>query len=181
MANPEIAKPVKLFAAVLCASSPDHETACQKMIPIWGPVDFRGDNHVFDVTDYYKLEMGENLSRTIIAFHRLVRPEILVEAKLTCNALEDETRTPQGRRVNLDIGYLDHNKLVLASAKEAGQKIYLGKGIWADFVARFSKGAYQPFEWTFFDFRDGRYQTELLKIRSIYLAQLRDLKKEEVW
>ena len=74
--------------------------------------------------------------------------------------------------VNLDAGYLDHNKIVLASFKGAGQKIYLGNGVWADFIARYSKGRYHPFDWTFPDFKDGRYDLELSQIRAIYRKQI---------
>ena len=75
--------------------------------------------------------------------------------------------------MNLDIGYLDHNKIVLASVKYAGQKIHLGDGIYADLIARYRGGRYQPFEWTVPDFRDGRYDGELAQIRRTYLNQLR--------
>ena len=100
-------------------------------------------------------------------------PEILAEAKLLCNRFEDTLAGPDGRRVNLDIGYLDHNKVVLASAKGAGQKIYLSRGMYADLVARYARGRYQPFEWMFPDFRDGRYDRELGEIRRLYLEQLK--------
>jgi hypothetical protein len=108
-----------------------------------------------------------------LSFEQLVAPESIREAKLACNELEDRLSGGRGRRVNLDIGYLDHNKIVLASAKYAGQKIHLGDGIYADLVGRYRDGRYQPFEWTFPDFRDGRYDTELAEIRRIYLEQLR--------
>ncbi len=78
------------------------------------------------------------------------------------------------RRVNLDVGYLDHAKIVLGSLKCAGQKIHLGDGVYADLIARFRDGRYQPFEWTFPDFRDGRYDGELAAIRDEYRRQLRD-------
>ena len=80
---------------------------------------------------------------------------------------------PDARTVNCDAGYLDHNKVVLASAKEAGQKVYLDKGIYADLAGRYKNGAYRPFEWSFPDFKDGRYDKELLAIRALYLKQLR--------
>ena len=93
--------------------------------------------------------------------------------KLLCNGIETELSRDGKRTVNLDAGYLDHNKVLLASAKEAGQKIYLDKGIYADLAGRYKGGHYQPFEWSFPDFRDGRYDGELLKMRSVYLKQLK--------
>jgi hypothetical protein len=83
------------------------------------------------------------------------------------------------RVVNLDAGYLDHNKVILASAKEAGQKVYLDKGIYADLAGRYKNGKYQPFEWSFPDFKDGRYDQELCEIRAIYLRQFKMWRKAQ--
>jgi hypothetical protein len=117
--------------------------------------------------------MGSGLSRRIVSFYSLVPPDCLSSTKQKCNEIEDQLAGSKGRTVNLDVGYLDHNKIVLASFKSAGQKIYLGEGVWADLVARYRQGRYCSFEWTFPDFRDGRYDRELGQIREIYLKQLR--------
>jgi hypothetical protein len=125
------------------------------------------------MTDYYVPEMGAPLYRRLLSFEKLAEPPLLVSMKLECNALEERLRVEGRRIVNCDAGYLDHNKIVLASAKGAGQKIYLERGIYADLVGRYKAGRYQPFEWTFPDFKDGRYDPELLAIRRIYLEQLK--------
>ena len=62
---------------------------------------------------------------------------------------------------------------MLASLKPAGQKIYLGSGVYADLVGRYAGSRYRPFEWTFPDFRDGRHDAELAVLRRLYLRQRR--------
>ena len=173
MAKPRAATPVKLLVAVLWADADALQAALAELQAAWGEVDFTGTDRPFDRTDYYLEEMGADLQRRLVTFADLVPPENIRPAKLGCNDIEDHLSTERGRRVNLDIGYLDHNKIVLASVKYAGQKIHLGDGVYADLVARYKHGRYQPFEWTFPDFRDGRYDGELAQIRSSYLQQLR--------
>ena len=110
---------------------------------------------------------------------KLQLPTFLVEMKIRCNQMEQQLSIDGKRTVNLDAGYLDHNKVVLASAKEAGQKIYLDRGIYADLAGRYKSGKYQPFEWSFPDFRDGRYDQELLAIRKKCMVQVREFLKSK--
>jgi hypothetical protein len=177
MAAPQPVDPVKLLVAVLWADATSREAALEQLCRHWGEIDFTGPDRPFDATDYYAPEMGATLQRRLIAFAELVPPEDVRQAKLVCNEIEDRLACGGRRRVNLDVGYLDHNKLVLASVKYAGQKIHLGDGIYADLVARYGHGRYQPFEWTFPDFRDGRYDGELAEIRRMYLSQLKTRKR----
>jgi len=176
MARPQPIAPVKLVVAMLWADVQALEAAEACLCRHWGEIDFRGADRLFDATDYYASEMGLHLRRRLASFARLVPPESLREAKLRCNAVEDQLTGNSGRRVNLDVGYLDHNKIVLASLKYAGQKIALGDGVYADLIARYKHGRYQPFEWTFPDFRDGRYDEELAQVRRRYLEQRREFR-----
>jgi len=179
VAAPQQVEPVKRLVALLGRE----EAACQRARRLlerqWGPLDFSGDAHPFDVTDYYTPEMGPGLQRRLLAFARLMPPEQLREFKLACNDIERELSRDGRRLVNLDAGYLDHSKLVLASMKFAGQKIHLGSGVWADLILRWERGAWRPFPWSFPDFRDGRYQQELSALRRLYLEQLRQQRREE--
>ncbi|NLG17115.1 MAG: DUF4416 family protein [Fibrobacter sp.] len=171
--------PVKFFIAVLFNKSEALNSALLKVTELWGPVDFQGKDHLFDVTDYYEPEMGTPLYRRLLSFESLYEPTLMVEMKLGCNRIEQELSIDRKRIVNLDAGYLDHNKVLLASAKEAGQKVYIDKGIYADLAGRYKSGRYQPFEWSFPDFRDGRYDSELLSIRSIYIKQMKKWRLEK--
>jgi hypothetical protein len=173
LAKPQIPDPVKLFVAALWSESSALQSAFAELRARYGDIDFSGADHLFDMTDYYEPEMGLQLHRRLASFARLEPPDCICDAKHFSNEIEDRMAGEKGRLVNLDIGYLDHNKIVLASFKGAGQKIYLKDGVWADLVARYRKGRYCPFEWTFPDFRDGRYDRELLQIRQIYMDQLR--------
>ena len=173
MAQPQIVEPVKYFVAVLWADAAVLPATYERLSAHWGNIDFEGPDRPFNLTNYYEEEMGTNLSRRLIAFAMLRSPEELAQAKLVCNGIEDALATPSGRRVNLDLGYLDHNKIVLASAKGAGQKIYLKDGIYADLVGRYAHGRYQPFPWTFPDFKDDRYNDELQALRLLYLQQIK--------
>ena len=123
----------------------------------------------FDHTDFYEKEMGPGLKRKFVSFKALKNPDILVESKLVATEIELESERSAGKRaVNIDPGTLDYLKVVLASFKYQGQKIYLAKGVWADLTMYYRKGGWALFEWTFPDFKTGRYDQILLEIRSLY-------------
>jgi len=173
MAAPEVPERVKLIVALLWADGAARDAALVRLCGAWGPTDHQGADRRFDVTDYYEAEMGAELWRRILSFERLVRPDELAAAKLLCNDVEASLAAAERRLVNLDVGFLDHGKIVLASAKAAAQKIYLSDGIYADMIGRYRERRYQPFDWTFPDFRDGRYDDDLAVIRARYLEQRR--------
>lgn len=177
MAKPLPPFPVKFFIAALYSDPVVFAKTKELLASLWGKIDYCGNDRPFDVTGYYDEEMGFPQIRQILTFEKLYDPTLLVSMKLRCNELEKELVCGGKRVVNLDAGYLDHNKVVLASAKEAGQKVYLDKGIYADLAGRYKNGKYQPFEWSFPDFRDGRYDQELCEIRAIYLRQLKEWRK----
>ena len=173
MATASDPDPVKIIVAVLWADDAALRSALDELSGVCGAFDFAGRDLPFDVTGYYDDEMGEELRRRIVAFDRLRSPDSLPSLKLQANEIEASLSSERGRQVNLDIGYLDHHKVVLASMKAAGQKVYLGDGVYADLMFRYRGGHYVPFEWTFPDFRDGRYEEQLLEIRRMYMRQRR--------
>ena len=159
---------VKLIVAVLSKPEVDPNFVAELLAEVFGSVDFVGEPHPFDCTDYYQEEMGEDLLRYLISFSGPHHADILVSAKRACIALEQGLAVDSKRIANLDCGYLDHHKLVLASTKGAGQKIYLEDGIYADLVARYSNSRYEALPWGFPDFKDGRYAAELNQIRRLF-------------
>jgi hypothetical protein len=167
--KPKEAPPVKYLAAILAHREFDLERI---LIPAleerFGRLDYRGEAHPFAVTDYYEDEMGPDLSRSIVSFEPLGAADGLVEAKIGAADIEGRLAVGGSRRVNIDIGYMDIYKVVLASFKEGPQKIYLGRGVYADPIMLFRDGAYMPLEWTFPDFRSGIYREDFMAIRALY-------------
>ena len=169
---------VAAICAVLAGEQVDRDRMLTLLEMTFGPIGFVGAEHPFDATDYYRDEMGEGLVRTLLAFEVPFPSEALAPAKLVCGDLERMLAIEGRRTANLDFGYLDPHKVVLASLKEAGQKIHVGMGVWADPIARWRDGAYRPFEWTFPDFRSGRYDAELIEIRRRLRERTRAARRE---
>jgi hypothetical protein len=169
--NPAPPEPVKLFVAAIVARDAPVDDARARCVERFGPVDHESARFAFTYTDYYAEEMGDGLERLFWSFERTIDPSAIVEAKLATNAIERALAKGGRRTVNLDAGYLDTYKVVLATAKGAGQKVYLRDGIWADLVLTFVKGRVKFFDWGFPDFKSGAYDKTLLKIRELFKGQ----------
>jgi len=166
--RPSDPDPVKLFVAVLYADEALLERAVGMLTQEYGPLDYRSEPLSFTVTDYYRREMGGPIRRTFLSFQQLIDPGRLAEIKIKTNEIEDQLAVEGRRKVNLDPGYLDVCKAVLASAKYNGQKIYLGQGIYADPTLHYEKGHFRPYPWSFPDFKTGEYENIFLRIRVLY-------------
>ena len=181
MAHPKAGRPgegapVKYFAALLLSSGVDPQEVLDGGLgAIFGAADFIGPPRPFDMTDYYEDEMGPGLNRVIVSFSRLGEAPGLIEVKLNVDRLEEKLSGEAGRTVNIDPGYIDYFKAVLASFKEGPQKIYLGRGVYADPVLMFEEGQWRILPWSFPDFREGLYMEEMAAIRRIYKEQRREL------
>jgi len=173
MAVPSSPLPVKLIIAALYSDENFLNAAREKLIQQFGPVDLTSPPFPFALTDYYVPEMGTPIMRLFYGFAQLISPGDLARVKLTTNAIESELSRNGMRPVNLDPGYLDPDKLVLASAKYNGQKVYLADGIWADLTLHYEKGHFTAYPWSFADFCSGEYEKIFLRMREIYKAQLK--------
>jgi hypothetical protein len=142
----------------------------------FGPIDLASGVWPFDHTDYYADEMGAGLLRKIYSFEELIAPDNLVAAKHTTNRLEKEfaTEHPDGppRPVNLDPGYVAASKLVLATTKNYTHRLYLGGGIYGECTLRWHDGAFQPWEWTYPDYRTDEYRRFFARVRECYQGKL---------
>ncbi|MBC7223348.1 MAG: DUF4416 family protein [Anaerolineae bacterium] len=168
-------KPVKLIVSILAGDPALLDEAEALLRDAFGPVDYRSDLLPFDHTTYYEPEMGPGLKRRIVAFQRLVDPGDLAAIKRQTNAMEERWAVGGKRRVNLDPGYVSLAKLVLATTKNHGHRIYLGQGIYAEVTLQYRSGRFQPWPWTYPDYASEVYCRMFGEIRARYLEQLRAL------
>ncbi len=167
--------PVKPVAAVLLPAAMDPGEAVFPAVEgLAGRMDYRGQSHPFTLTDYYREEMGSELVRVIVSFASLTSPELLVDFKMDMTGVEEDFSSGGKRRVNIDPGYIDFHKLVLASFKPGPQKIYLSRGVYADPVMYYRDGGFVSSPWTFPDFASGIYHRDLESIREIYRKSCRE-------
>lgn len=162
---------VKLFAGVLYSDPALLAEALALLHVDYGEIDFRSPSVTFDLTDYYTPEMGKTIYRIFVSFEPLIYPNQIARIKLETNVLEDRLAADGKRKVNIDCGYMDYDKVVLASAKYNGQKIYLDHGIWADLTLHYEKGKFNSYPWSFPDFKTRMYDDVFLKMRELYKAQ----------
>lgn len=173
--QPQSIKPVKLVIGVLFSNEILLAQAKEKLASRYGRIDFQSQVFPFEISDYYYPEMGHPISRLFLSHRDLILPNEIARIKIETNQIEMDLAVAGQRKVNLDPGYLDHDKFVLASAKYNGQKVYLDLGIYADLTLHFEKGDFLPFPWSFPDFKSGIYNPAFLSIRAKYKGQLRKL------
>jgi hypothetical protein len=134
---------------------------------------------LFDYSDYYAREMGAALRKKYLVFAPLMDRERLPEIKTSTNGWEREYAREGKRTVNLDPGYLAHDKLVLATTKDFFHRLYLREGIYAEVTLSYRQGRFRFFSWTYADYQDPGLHEMLLRARGGLLTRLRALKREE--
>ncbi len=139
----------------------------------FGEVDLRTKILPFYHTDYYKKEFGLDLRRQFISFKKLIPAEQLPKIKIITNKLEAKFSKNKLREINIDPGYLDLAKLVLASTKNYVHRLYLNKGIFAEMALFYRDKTFKPWEWTYADYRTQEYIDIFNQIREIYSNQIK--------
>lgn len=164
---------VKLFCALLVAADFPVECCEAGLQKLFGPIVLRSEPVPFTQTTYYDNEMGPGLRRLYVAFDALYDMADLPAIKHRTNALEaDWAVAPGRRRVNIDPGYLDLAKVVLASTKDHAHRLYVGAGIYAEVTLRYWHKQFQPWDWTYPDYRLPLTRAFFERLRELYKAQV---------
>jgi len=173
MGEPKTPRPVKLIVSAFAPGDVLLAETREALVAEWGPTDWESELLPFDHTTYYRPEFGPDLVRRIWAFERLIDPGALAAIKRRTNELERRWAVDGKRRVNLDPGYVSMAKLVLATTKNHGHRIYIGQGIYAEVTLQYRDGAYRPWPWSYPDYATPEYCRFFETIRRRYAEQLR--------
>ncbi|MBN1787829.1 MAG: DUF4416 family protein [Sedimentisphaerales bacterium] len=170
--------PVKLIIGILGCSEQAVEAAIGLIKSEFGDCDLESQIWPFTHTKYYADEMGETIVKKFITVEKLIEPGRLAGIKLKTNEMEEKLAGMIGgglsRPVNLDPGYIEPSKLVLASTKNFSHRIYIGQNIWAEVTLIYSKGEWKGFEYTFPDHTEDRYYGFFSKVRDKVIQQLKE-------
>lgn len=175
--------PVKLIIGMISPNVDLFDQLTQILVEKFGPVDLKSNVFNFDKTDYYEEEIGKNLKRRFLSFRELIEPRGLVEIKLFTNSLEEKfslSKDEPSRLINLDPGYLDCTRLVLANTKDSPNRIYLRERIYAEITLYFSQGTFKFRPWTFPDYKTREYIETFNQIRKLYISQRRNIISKKV-
>lgn len=170
-------RPVNLICGLI-SNDPDLMARAIRLIEQHqGPVDAVSEVWPFDFTDYYTVEMGEDLKRQFVSFERPIDPMLLSSIKLLTNEFErrvcyDLGLPEQQRRVNLDPGYLSLSKIVLATTKDYSHRMYVGNGIYAESTLHYEGGGWIAWPWTYPDYASPRYHGFFDQVRELYRAKI---------
>lgn len=174
MSIPQSPKPAKLVIGLFMKEKRLFDPVARELAEKFGPIDMVSSWFPFDYTIYYEPEMGTPLFRRLLAFKPLIKQGELARIKLMTNDLEQKYSKNSRRRVNIDPGYLVHERFVLATGKNYTHRIYIGRGIYADLTLIYQKGEFQKLPWTYPDYADKKMLTFLEMVRNKYMADLKE-------
>ena len=164
------ASPVLLFIAAFAPNEEALDWARQRAESAFGPIELIGGPFRFDrFTDYYATSMGDVLFKRLWGFRQSIDPATLPDIKRLTNDWEEEyaaiASESMKRPLNLDPGYVDLGKLILASTKNHAHRIYLRDGIFAETTLIYTKKQWTRLPWTYPDYQSQEYHEFLNRCR----------------
>ena len=163
-------QPVLLFMAVFSADSSAFDWVRKRAESEWGTLVLESEPFPFETfTDYYASTMGETLPKRLWAFENLIHPHMLPKIKCLTNdwetAFKSKAVCSAERPLNIDPGYVDLGKLILASTKDHAHRIYLSDGIFAETTLTYTQKQWKPLPWTYPDYQSVGSQKFLTQCR----------------
>ena len=165
----------KLIVGVIYNDLEVYDKAIEMLTEAFGPIERESERFSFsrEFSDYYDGELGGEGMRVILSFRDTVDPSRQAEIKKATNEIERTLSVDGNRRINLDPGFINHGRLMLATTKKAGFRIPLEDGIYTELTLFWARGAWQKLPWSYRDYQSERVQRFITEVRRTYLRQRR--------
>ena len=165
----------KLIIGVIYHEKDILDKAMEILISEFGEIDDCSEEFSFsgEFSTYYDEEIGGEGLRRIYSFKELVDPARQADIKTKTNEIEAIFSEGGNRKINLDPGFINHGRLLLATTKETGFRIPLKDGIYTELTLFWARGGWQKLPWTYRDYQSERVQNFITKVRQSYLAERR--------
>ncbi len=133
-------------------------------------IDIVFEHDFFPMKEYYSKEMGEQLllKRVFFVSARLKERDSLVSLKLLADQFEKINSENGARKINLDVGYVALDQVVLATGKPYYHRIHLDNGVFANLELFFQNNEWMPFPWSYPDYSHDEIREFLLWVRSFF-------------
>lgn len=168
MGNVHIPLKAKLFAGLFAADTSLFLKARKLLERSFGKTDYESPVLDFSHTDYYCHEFGPDLKRQFFGFFRSVDLESIYKTKIISNRIEMSLAKNGKRTINIDPGYLTLSKIVLLTTKDYTHRVYLSKGIHAEVTLHYKGGTFNPWPWTYPDYKTKEYIEIFNIMRELY-------------
>ncbi len=165
---------VCLIVAICYHQASFKEAAMEHLVHNYGAVQYELAPVLFEHTGYYDREMGSPLYKMYLAFETLQNPALLPQVKHFTNHIEQDSAINGNRTVNIDPGYIETPKLILASTKNYSHRIYLSDGIYGDVQLFWQNGRFNANPWTYPDYKEDRVRLFFEMVRKNYFRTIRD-------
>ena len=172
----------KLIVGVIYNDEVIYEKALKMLTEAFGEIDGESERFSFsrEFSDYYDEELGGEGQRVIFSFRDVVDPSRQAEIKKMTNEMERILSDSSGNRlINLDPGFINHGRLMLATTKKAGFRIPLEDGIYTELTLFWAKGEWHKLPWSYRDYQSKKVQKFLTETRKKYLAERKTLLAEK--
>ncbi len=163
----------KLIVGVIYHDKDFLEKALTMLTDMFGETDCVSDEFSFSAgfSDYYDEEIGGEGLRRFYSFRRLVNPSEQAKIKTATNRMEKELSVDGKRRINLDPGFMNIGRLMLATTKNAWFRVPLSDGIYTELTLFWARKRWNKMAWTYMDYQSETVQKFLTKVHKIYLEQ----------
>lgn len=119
------------------------------------------NTHFFPMKEYYSKEMSAGnedlLKRFICLTTDQVDRRTMIDLKIWADQYERTTTKANARTVNIDVGLVCPEHMILATGKPYAHRIYLDDGVYAELTYRAEADSYQTLPWSYPDYCDQDY------------------------